>query len=127
MKLRNAILAAGLLAAATVQAQSGPVKTANGMLVGPNGMTLYTFDKDAGGKSVCNGQCATNWPPFTVDDKSQLKADSGVTGTLDVLTRTDGKLQVTYKGAPLYYYAADTAAGDTKGDGVAGKWKVAAP
>ena len=113
-----------------VKAASGTVSGATAsFLTGEDGKTLYVFANDTAGdgKSACYDQCATNWPPFTVDDKSQLKADSGVTGTLDVLTRTDGKLQVTYKGAPLYYYAADSAAGDTKGDGVVGKWKVAAP
>lgn len=44
-------------------------KVDNGMLVGSNNMTLYTFDKDAAGsgKSACNGPCATNWPPLLVD------------------------------------------------------------
>ena len=113
-----------------VKAASGTVSGATAsFLTGEDGKTLYVFanDKVGDGKSACYDQCATNWPPFTVDAKSQLKAGSGVTGTLDVLTRTDGKLQVTYKGAPVYYYAADSAAGDTKGDGVAGKWSVAAP
>jgi predicted lipoprotein with Yx(FWY)xxD motif len=113
-----------------VKVASGTVAGATAsFLTGEDGKTLYIFtnDKAGDGKSACYDQCATNWPPFTVDDKSELKADSGVTGTLDVLTRTDGTLQVTYKGAPLYYYAADTAAGDTKGEGVAGKWHVAAP
>jgi hypothetical protein len=67
MNFRNVCLALGLLAAASVHAQTGPVKTVNGVLVGANGMTLYTFDKDAGGKSVCNGPCATNWPPLMAE------------------------------------------------------------
>ena len=46
------------------------VMTQGGALVGANGMTLYTFDKDmaGSGKSVCNGQCATNWPPALAAD-----------------------------------------------------------
>jgi len=36
----------------------------DGVLVNGAGMTLYTFDKDAGGKSACNGPCAGNWPPL---------------------------------------------------------------
>ncbi|HSC01194.1 MAG TPA: hypothetical protein VLE45_14850, partial [Burkholderiaceae bacterium] len=43
---------------------SAPAKAADGALVGNNGMTLYTFDRDAAGKSACNGPCATNWPPL---------------------------------------------------------------
>jgi len=46
--------------------RSTPPATVSGdALVGPTGMTLYVFDRDAAGsgKSVCNGACATNWPP----------------------------------------------------------------
>ena len=39
-------------------------KAADGTLTNAAGMTLYTFDKDSAGKSVCNGACATNWPPL---------------------------------------------------------------
>src|SRR5437867_4419145 len=74
-----------------------------------------------------SGACATTWPPFTVDSKDQLKAGTGVTGALDMISRDDGSKQVTYKGAPLYYYSGDTKAGDTNGEGFAGKWFVAAP
>ena len=47
-----------------------PAEAANGVLTGPNGMTLYTFDNDkaGSGKSVCNGPCATNWPPLMATD-----------------------------------------------------------
>jgi predicted lipoprotein with Yx(FWY)xxD motif len=59
---------AGCYSAPTASGQTppSPVSEQNGMLVGANGMTLYTFDKDTAGsgKSVCNGPCATNWPPL---------------------------------------------------------------
>jgi len=119
MKLHTVFLAIGLFAAASVQAQTGPVKTVNGMLVGANGMTLYTFDKDAGGKSVCNGACATNWPP--------LMAEGTVAGDYSTITRDDGKAQIAYKGKPLYYWVKDTKAGDTTGDNVNNVWHVAKP
>jgi Secreted repeat of unknown function len=41
-----------------------------------------------------------------------------VTGTLGVITRTDGGTQATYDGHPLYTYVADTAPGQNKGNGV---------
>jgi predicted lipoprotein with Yx(FWY)xxD motif len=50
-----------------------------------------------------------------------------VTGELAVITRSDGVKQVTYKGSPLYRYAADTAPGDAKGQGVGGVWFAATP
>ena len=54
---------------------AAPAKVADGVLVGPNGMTLYTFDKDVAdsGKSVCNGPCATNWPPLMAADTDTAK------------------------------------------------------
>ena len=79
------------------------------------------------GKSACGaGPCLDNWPAFTVDDASQLKADSGVSGKLDVITRDDGTKQVTYNGQPLYYFAGDTAAGTTNGAAIP-NWGVANP
>jgi len=96
-------------------------------LTGEDGKTLYTFKSDTAGKSTCSGDCATNWPPFTVDSKDQLKAGTGVTGALDVISRDDGSKQVTYKGAPLYYFSGDAKAGDTNGQGLFGKWFAAAP
>jgi len=102
---------------------SAQPKPADGVLVGPNGMTLYTFDKDAmgSGKSVCNGQCATNWPPLMAADSDKPAGD------LSIVTRDDGKKQWASKGWPLNYWIKDTKAGDKTGDGVNGTWKVAKP
>ena len=114
-------------------AETYEVKVASGAvgsyLTGEDGKTLYTFKNDVvgSGKSTCSGGCASKWPAFTVDSKDQLKAGTGVTGALDVFARDDGSMQVSYKGAPLYYFAADTKAGDTMGQGVGGVWFVANP
>ncbi|QNK67587.1 hypothetical protein [Variovorax sp. PAMC26660] len=114
-----AILLGGVLAL-PVLAQPKP---ADGALVGPNGMTLYTFDKDTAGngKSVCNGGCATNWPPFMAADSDKPAGD------FTVVTRDDGKKQWAAKGWPLYYWAKDSKPGDKTGDGVNGTWKTAKP
>jgi predicted lipoprotein with Yx(FWY)xxD motif len=102
--------------------------TVGKFLTGEDGKTLYVFKKDTTpGTSSCSGQCATNWPPFTVTASDTVKPGDGVTGTLASITRSDGTMQVTYNGAPLYYFAADKAAGDTNGQGVSGVWFVAAP
>ena len=118
------ILTASLLAAcAGYSAQAaGPVKVTDGMLTGISGMTLYTFDKDdtGSGKSVCNGPCATNWPPLM-----GKQAPSG--GNYSVIQRDDGSSQIAYKGKPLYYWVKDGKAGDTTGDGVMGVWHTARP
>lgn len=94
-------------------------------LVGKDGKTLYVFLKDSAGKSACSGGCATAWPPFTLDAGGTVKAGAGVNGTFASITRDDGTAQVTYDGAPLYYYAKDTKAGDVIGQGVGGVWFVA--
>ena len=102
---------------------SAPVKVADGVLVGPNGMTLYTFDKDAAGsgKSTCNGPCAINWPPL------MATASDTASGDYTVITRDDGAKQWAIKGKPLYYWIKDTKPGDKTGDGVNKVWRTAKP
>jgi predicted lipoprotein with Yx(FWY)xxD motif len=109
-----------------VAAGSGAVTN---YLTGEDGKTLYVFGKDTAdsGKSACGaGACADNWPALTVESLDEIKADSGVTGKVALITRDDGKMQVTYKGLPLYYFAGDKAAGDTNGAAIP-NWGVAKP
>jgi len=92
--------------------------TAGDALSGPGGMTLYIFTKDVGGTSTCTiGACASAWPALK-GDGSQVIAGSGVSGTFGTTTWADGTKQVTHNGQPLYYFTADSAAGDAKGQGV---------
>lgn len=102
---------------------ASPAKVSDGVLVGPNGMSLYTFDRDAmgSGKSVCNGPCANNWPPLMAGDMD--KGD----GDYSVITRDDGKKQWAYKGKPLYFWVKDSKPGDRTGDGFNNVWKLARP
>ena len=92
------------------------VRTIGGTQVLTNsaGLTLYWFAPDTSTTSKCTGSCATYWPPV----KGPATAGSGVTGTLGVITRPDGTMQATYDGHPLYTYAADTAPGQNKGNGL---------
>ena len=124
MKIRQVAAAFSLIALTTAAwAADAPVKVADGVLVGANGMTLYTFDKDAAGsgKSACNGPCATNWPP--------LAAAAGDTagGDYSIITRDDGAKQWASKGKPLYFWSKDQKVGDKTGDGLNGVWHVAKP
>jgi predicted lipoprotein with Yx(FWY)xxD motif len=99
-------------------------------LTGENGMTLYIFKADTkdSGKSTCNGDCATNWPPYVLEADETLEQDSAAGGTVTMITRDDGTKQVAYNGWPLYYFAGDKAAGDANGQGLAGgKWVIANP
>lgn len=97
------------------------------ILVAANGMTLYKFANDKPGVSNCaTGPCATRWPALAAP-AGKLVGGTGVTGTLGTISRPDGVMQVTYKDAPLYFFAPDTAPGDTKGNGVGGVWSVVSP
>jgi predicted lipoprotein with Yx(FWY)xxD motif len=97
------------------------------VVVDGTGMTVYVFDKDTKGatSSACAGGCAATWPAVETD--SATPSVTGVTGTVGTITGTDGKLQVTLDGLPLYTFASDSAAGDVKGQGVGGIWWVVAP
>ena len=119
-----AILASTALAAFSAAAADAPATPMNGMLVGPNQMTLYVFDRDTAGsgKSACNGGCATNWPPL------MAPKDAKAMGDWTVVTRDDGATMWAYKGKPLYTFIQDKKAGDVVGDGFAGgTWHIAKP
>ncbi len=94
-------------------------------LIGSNGMTLYAFANDTDGVSNCTGECAQNWEPYLVNDLSVLaNLQSGVDGTASTTLRADGGMQVTYGGAPLYFYIGDKTSGEVNGEGVKGLWHV---
>jgi predicted lipoprotein with Yx(FWY)xxD motif len=122
-----AIAAAAVICTGSLAlAQMAPAKiadTAKGKaLVDSKGMTLYTFDKDAGGKSMCNGPCADNWPPL------MASADAKAMGDWTLVARDDGKMMWAYKGKPLYNWKKDGAPGETTGDGFNnGAWHLAKP
>jgi predicted lipoprotein with Yx(FWY)xxD motif len=98
-------------------------------LVGPNGHTLYVFLKDTGPKSTCSGACANDWPPLTTTGK--LTTGAGVSASaLKTERRSDGTMQVTFDGHPLYYYAGDLAPADVNGQGLdmfGAKWFALTP
>lgn len=90
-------------------------------LVDSKGMTLYTYDKDSEGKSVCYDKCAVNWPPL------MAPAGAKAEGKYSVVPRTDGSHQWAYNGMPLYTWIKDAKPGDATGDGVGGVWTLAKP
>jgi predicted lipoprotein with Yx(FWY)xxD motif len=101
--------------AATVDVSSsaglGPI------LVDSQGRTLYLFQKDSAGMSRCSGACARIWPPQLT--KGSPKAGGGASAAmLGTIKRSDGSMQVTYAGHPLYTYTADTGPGQARGNGL---------
>ena len=117
----TAVIALSIAACAMMG--GAPARTADGVLTNDAGMTLYTFDKDpaGAGKSVCNGPCATNWPPLLAD------ADAKASGDYTIVKRDDGRMQWAHKGKPLYLWIKDQKPGDRTGDGVNNVWHVAKP
>jgi predicted lipoprotein with Yx(FWY)xxD motif len=108
---------------------TGPLQLTDGtklgrVLAASNGMTLYTNRNDKPGSSACNAACAQIWPPLLTTAGAPA-APSGLSGTLGVVTWSDGSTQVTLNGQPLYLYAGDFKSGDTNGDGIDGIWAAA--
>ncbi len=82
------------------------------VLINARGLTLYWFVPDTSSHSACNGECTQHWTPMP----GPVTAGAGVTGTLGMITRSNGAKQATYDGHPLYTYVADTAPGQAKGN-----------
>src|SRR5262245_5475798 len=78
-----------------MQTPSGQVLTT------PEGMTVYTYEKDGDGVSNCNGECAREWPPIMAKPGDKLK------GKLTLIKRADGTLQWADEEEPLYTYVED--------------------
>lgn len=96
-------------------------------LVGANGLTLYRFTNDEGGESTCYDQCADAWPPLLFEEGDNLNTGPDVDGELGTTRRTDGTIQVTYDGMPIYFFAGDENFGDANGHGSGGVWFVIEP
>jgi predicted lipoprotein with Yx(FWY)xxD motif len=124
MNKRSWLIAVSIVLLQACQSMSpaapAPAMMSGGMLVGPNSMTLYSFDRDGAGsgKSVCNGPCAKNWPPLMAADGAMASGD------YSIITRDDGGKQWAYKGWPLYNWVKDAKPGDMTGDGFNGVWHV---
>jgi predicted lipoprotein with Yx(FWY)xxD motif len=104
---------------------SATSSTLGAYLTGQNGMTLYVLTNDTPDNSTCSGSCATTWPPLTVAAGATLTGPSSAMSAFGQAARSDGTVQVTYNHMPLYYYAGDSAAGDTNGQGKNNTWFVA--
>lgn len=88
------------------------------ILVGPNQMTVYTFDIDMEGSSECYEECAKAWPPVLINQNQQVSSPLGTT------RRRDGKIQLTYNNHPIYFFKDDKKVGDIKGDKLNEVWHI---
>jgi predicted lipoprotein with Yx(FWY)xxD motif len=132
--LALAALLAGTLAATALATSSALTlgSTANGTLgkavvISPADRTLYALGPETSKHLLCkSSECFKVWPPVTVkSSKVKLKAASGVQGHLGILKRSNGTLQVTLRGEPLYRFSGDSGKGQAHGQGIesfGGKW-----
>ncbi len=107
-------------ATATVKGQSTTI------LTDAKGLTLYYFTADSATKSACTASCSQTWPPLLMTGSGTPTSAATLPGTLSVVTTANGT-QVEYDGHLLYNFAGDSAAGQTNGQGLFGKWFVATP
>lgn len=133
----STILAACSAGAANVPAAAGAstiMATTVGskgtlIVAGSNGMTVYAFAKDVAnsGTSACTATCIATWPALTVAAGTTPTVGAGATGTIGTITRPDsnGTLQVTYNGVPLYFFSGDHAVGDS--NGIYTNWSAVKP
>ena len=112
--------AGGPVTVMVAESDFGPI------LVDAEGKTLYMFKPDTAGESTCYDDCEANWPPLVVT--GDITVGEGLdAATFTTVARTDGALQVKAGAWPLYYFAADAAAGDVNGQGQGDVWYVVSP
>jgi predicted lipoprotein with Yx(FWY)xxD motif len=123
--------AASTPAAAFTPAPGRPIalavkQTSLGATLTVDGLTVYRFESDTNKPptSACSGKCLTSWPALLTDGTAVRVDPSIDSTTVGVLARSDGSVQVTLNGWPLYRFAQDKAPGDVKGEGVQGKWSA---
>jgi predicted lipoprotein with Yx(FWY)xxD motif len=111
--------------AASSELKTRKIKGAT-VVTNSKGFTLYWFAPDTPTMSKCNGTCAAFWPSV----KGHVTAGPGVTGKIGTIKRSDGSVQATYIGHPLYTYKLDTAPGQAKGNNLnlnGGVWHEVTP
>lgn len=116
-----AVVFAGSTATVALASSGAVVTTRDGklgtMLAARNGHTLYMFNRDWR-KSYCYGSCAATWKPDISYGRPTAASGSQVNAKLLGTTRrTNGSLQVTYNGHPLYLYVGDKSPGAMHGEG----------
>lgn len=111
-------LGSAALAATAIQTGDSAI---GAILTDGEGMSLYTFDKDAAAVSNCSGECAAKWPPLEAGAKARPQ------GSFGIIVRADGSRQWTHEGMPLYTWFKDSKPGDITGDGVLDVWHLARP
>lgn len=113
----------GTILSANSTAQLGTV------VVDGQGYTLYRFDNDTTKppSSNCSGECAQKWPPVLATPGTPLTVEGVAQEMVGTINRSDGSVQLTLGGWPVYRYSGDPQPGATTGQGVGGTWAAVTP
>jgi predicted lipoprotein with Yx(FWY)xxD motif len=110
---------------------TGPTSNLGTVLTNSAGVTLYYLTTEQGGHAACDSACLNAWPSLTAPAGGSPAAGSGVTGTLTVITASDGSMEVAYNGWPLHTFSGDGGvAGTASGNGIksfGGIWYASTP
>jgi predicted lipoprotein with Yx(FWY)xxD motif len=111
------------LSAVTSQPLSSP------HLININQAALYRFDNDTAdpSQSDCNDACAVKWPPVTIEEGGNVYLAGVDPKAIGAIRRTDGQVQITVGGWPVYRFSGDGKPGDLNGQGLDGKWFAVGP
>ena len=95
------------------------------VLTNTKGLTLYTLSGETNGEFICTGACLRTWPPLLVAAGTKPKGPV----KLGTIKRPEGKIQVTFRGLPLYTFDGDRAKGQANGEGFkdVGTWHAVTP
>jgi predicted lipoprotein with Yx(FWY)xxD motif len=95
------------------------------VLTNTKGLTLYSLSVEKNGKFICTGSCTSTWIPLVVAAGTKPKGPV----KLGTIKRPEGKIQVTFKGLPLYTFDGDSKKGQANGEGFkdVGTWHAATP
>jgi predicted lipoprotein with Yx(FWY)xxD motif len=109
----------------TVAAEAQAPSLHKTVLTNTKGLTLYSLSVEKNGKFICTGSCTATWIPLTVAAGTTPKGPV----KLGTIKRPEGKIQVTFKGLPLYTFDGDSAKGQANGEGFkdVGTWHAVTP
>jgi len=95
------------------------------VLTNTKGLTLYTLSGETNGKFICTGACLKTWPPLLVAAGTKPKGPV----KLGTIKRPEGKIQVTFRGMPVYTFSGDSRKGEANGEGIkdVGVWHAVTP
>jgi predicted lipoprotein with Yx(FWY)xxD motif len=93
------------------------------VLADRRGRTLYSLSLEKRGRFICVAGCLSTWRPLVVPKRVRPKGPVG----LGRVKRPGGKIQVTYRGRPLYIFTGDAKKGEVNGEGLkdVGTWHAA--